>query len=131
MLDEQRVSDAEFQFFMRLWIDSVRAGLEAVRRFPHTLQLRYETYLEHPERETERLLRFIGADASPERTQACVAAGSFSRLSGGRTAGEEDRASFFRKGVAGDWRRWLSSQQVAEFNEAAGDLLDALGYARQ
>src|SRR5262245_8282425 len=131
MLEEQRVADAEFQWFMRLWIDSVRAGLEAARRFPHTLQLRYETYLEHPGRETERLLKFIGADASAARTQACVAAGSFNRLSGGRAAGEEDRSSFFRKGVAGDWRRWLSPQQITAFNDAAGDLLDALGYARQ
>jgi hypothetical protein len=131
MLDEQRVSDAEFDFFMRLWIDAVRAGREAARRFPHTLELRYETCLEHPERETTRLLSFIGADASPERARECVAAAAFDRLSGGRAPGQEDRSSFFRKGVAGDWRRWLSPQQVARFDEAAGDLLDALGYARQ
>ena len=51
-------------------------------------------------------------------------------LSGGREPGEEDRESFFRKGEAGDWENWFTIDQMHEFDERAGELLEALGYDR-
>ena len=46
---------------------------------------------------------FLGVDADGPAVTARVAGASFQALSGGRTRGDEDRHSFFRKGVAGDW----------------------------
>jgi hypothetical protein len=49
-------------------------------------------------------------------------------LSGGRNPGEENRDSFFRKGVPGDWRRHFGDAVAAEFREQAGTWLDRFGY---
>lgn len=131
MLERREASEPEFKFFLGMWEDAVRAGLEAARLFPNYLELRYEALLANPQRQAAKLLKFLGADASPEQVDACIKASSFEQLSGGRRPGEEDRSSFFRKGVAGDWRNWLNSSQVEAFERATGDLLDALGYPRR
>ena len=55
---------------------------------------------------------------------------SFERMSGGRQPGEEDPASHFRKGVAGDWRGYFSEPLKAAFKERWADLLIATGYER-
>ena len=91
-------------------------------------EVRYEDLLARPEAETARLLDFLGA-ASDERTVGrCVAATSFERLSKGRTRGEEDPSSFFRKGVAGDWKDAFTERDRRVFEEEAGELLKKLGY---
>lgn len=61
----------------------------------------------------------------------CVSAASFEALSDGRQPGQEDKASFFRKGVAGEWHQKLNAKQVRHFNEIAGTLLRDLGYDLQ
>jgi len=56
-----------------------------------------------------------------------VRAASFERLAGGRSRGQE-AASFFRKGVAGDWKNVFTERNKQDFKAAAGDLLIELGY---
>ena len=46
----------------------------------------------------------------------------------GRRAGEEDRASFVRKGVVGDWRNHFTTEAAQVFDNLAGDVLIELGY---
>jgi hypothetical protein len=46
----------------------------------------------------------------------------------GRPSGREDRTSFARKGIAGDWRNHFSADARAVFHRHAGDLLLELGY---
>jgi hypothetical protein len=53
---------------------------------------------------------------------------SFEKLSGGRTRGDEDRASFFRKGVSGDWRNRLSDMDEVAFRQIAGRWMHRFGY---
>ena len=91
-------------------------------------EVKYEDLLERPYEEVARLLGFLGADDGSETVERCVEAASFERLSGGRKRGEEDPASFFRKGVAGDWRSVFTERDRRVFKEAAGDLLIELGY---
>ena len=90
-------------------------------------EVKYENLLENTSGELERLLQFLGADASEQVVKRCVDAASFERLSGGRKRGQE-APSFFRKGVAGDWRDVFTEQNRRDFKEAAGDLLIELGY---
>lgn len=90
-------------------------------------QLKYEDLLEEPEEEMGRLLEFLGADASEQSLDQCVSAGSFEKLAGGRRRGQE-AASFFRKGIAGDWKNVFTEKDKQEFKAAAGDLLIELGY---
>jgi hypothetical protein len=53
---------------------------------------------------------------------------SFQRLAGGRRPGEEDPASHYRRGVAGDWRNHLTPRHLVAFRERFGDLPERLGY---
>jgi len=46
----------------------------------------------------------------------------------GRKQGEEDRSSFIRKGIAGDWKNHFTPETARVFNELAGDMLIKLGY---
>jgi lipopolysaccharide transport system ATP-binding protein len=55
---------------------------------------------------------------------------SFERLSGGRTRGEEDVDSHYRKGIAGDWRNYLTDPVKDAFKERWGELLVATGYEK-
>jgi hypothetical protein len=93
-------------------------------------EVRYEDLLSRPEEEVRRLLEFLGAGADDETVRRCVDAASFEKLSRGRERGEEDPTSFFRKGVAGDWRNTFTEQDRRVFEEMAGDLLAQLGYEK-
>jgi hypothetical protein len=91
------------------------------------VEVRYEDLLERPVDETRRLLRFLGADDAEETAQRCVELTSFERVSK-RKRGEEDSSSFFRKGVAGDWKTVFNEKDERAFKAVAGDLLIKLGY---
>jgi hypothetical protein len=93
-------------------------------------EVRYEDLLVRPEEETGRLLEFLGADASERTVGECVNAASFENWTNGRKRGEEDPSSFFRKGVAGDWRNVFTEEDKRVFKEVAGDLLIELDYER-
>jgi len=90
-------------------------------------EVKYEDLLENPEEELKRLLQFLGADASEQTVRQCVSAASFENLSGGRERGQE-AASFFRKGIAGDWKNVFTEQDKRDFKAVAGELLIELGY---
>jgi hypothetical protein len=129
-LDAQRVPDKIVDDAAITWTENVAAGLEGERLFSNSLRLRYEDLVSEPRDAFTRLFSAIGADAAAPTVNAAVAEASFEKLSGGRANGEENRGSFFRKGVAGDWRTWLSPEQVARFEDRAGPLMDKVGYAR-
>ena len=90
-------------------------------------EVRYEHLLDRPVEEVVRLLDFLGADASRQPAEQCVEATSFERVSQ-RERGHEDSSSFFRKGVAGDWRNVFTEKDKQIFKEVAGDILIELGY---
>ena len=92
------------------------------------LELRYEDLLTGPEQPLADAFEFLGVESSPAAVQAALKAADFERLSEGRKRGEEDSGSFFRKGVAGEWRKAYPAETLAAFNEIAGETLAAYGY---
>lgn len=92
------------------------------------LELRYESLHTEPEAEIARMLQFLEVDDSDAAIAACAEAGAFQKLAGGRDHGQEDRGSFFRKGVVGDWRNHFDQSNIATCQQHAGDMLRALGY---
>ncbi len=113
------------------WRDNVS---KTVRDGPALLganyrEVRYEDLLENPEEEVKRLLEFLGADASERIVRRCVSVASFERLAEGRKRGQE-AASFYRKGIAGDWKNVFTEQNKQDFKAVAGDLLIELGYEK-
>ncbi|MFG0330577.1 MAG: sulfotransferase domain-containing protein [Phycisphaerales bacterium] len=126
--DLRRIPDDRFEFMLELWRSTVEAAVEVGARFPNRLTVRYEDLLDRPRDEFKRILERIGASSTPETVAQCVDKASFERLSGGRERGVEDASSFFRKGVAGDWRNWLTRDQAKRAVEVAGVWLQKFGY---
>ena len=46
----------------------------------------------------------------------------------GRNPGDENKLSFLRKGIAGDWKNYFSKEANQVFNKFAGKELIKLGY---
>lgn len=88
---------------------------------------RYESLRADPDAELTRLCRELGTDPGPGRIRAAVERWDMSRVTG-RPHGQEDRSSFVRKGVSGDWRNAFSDEARALFADLAGDALVELGY---
>lgn len=84
-------------------------------------EVRYEDYKTDPRGQVEKLLRFMSLPAEREHVEACIATADFKRQSG-REPGNED-ASFYRKGVVGDWRNHLSEEAAAETVRVAETVL--------
>jgi hypothetical protein len=74
------------------------------------------------------LFRLLGVDDTAGIVADCVARTSFAALTGGRPAGREDRGSFFRKGVVGDWRSTLSPDINALMLRELGWMFPAFGW---
>ncbi len=105
----------------------------AARAFGHARpnayhELRYETLLTDTPTCIRNMLEFLNVDASKAKVDACLHAGDFGTMTGGRSRGDENRESFFRKGVAGDWQQHFDAACHDAFNNQAGDLLNELGY---
>ena len=89
--------------------------------------VRYEDLKTHPEATLSNLLVKLNAEVSPEIIKDAITTFDFERLSQ-RQAGEENKTSFYRKGIVGDWKNHFSAQETALFKEKAGKILETLGY---
>ncbi|HJV88985.1 MAG TPA: sulfotransferase [Holophagaceae bacterium] len=110
------------------WADMIRRAWETRGILgDRYLELRYEALLADPEGELAKVLTFLGARAG-EEVKACVEAASFQKLAKGREQGQEDKQSFFRKGISDDWKTFMNAGQIQRFDGRAKGMLKALGY---
>lgn len=132
VLEEGLFSEREIRGRARSWRNFAGNAAEDGPKLleDNYTEVRYEDLLENTEKEIGRLLEFLGADAREKNVRRCVEAASFEKLSGGRKPGEEDANSFFRKGIAGDWKNVFTGRDKEVFKEAAGDLLVKFGYEK-
>jgi len=94
------------------------------------VHVRYEDLRHDTTGELRRIVRKLtGEELSLQEAHAIADEFSFERQSG-RRSGEEDRESFLRKGVVGDWRARFSPQAREVFDRYAGKELIQLGYER-
>jgi hypothetical protein len=111
------------------WAAYIERARAFGRQFPDRyIELRYEDLHAQPEVKIADMLRFLGVDADDGSVALCAAAGSFEALAEGRTRGDEDTQSFFRKGVIGDWQNHFDASNDATFMRHGGALLAELGY---
>lgn len=89
--------------------------------------IKYEDALRDPAGEMRRALDFLGFEISDDQLREIVDQNSFKKMAG-RKQGQEDKSSFHRKGIAGDWKNHFSRGQCRSFREQAKDVLDQLGY---
>ena len=111
------------------WLPYIQHARQFGRQHPDRYhELRYEDLHNDPANQTRQLLTFLGLDDSDPAVKTCLEAGSFQNLTAGRDRGEEDKQSFFRKGVIGDWQNHFDDANLATYNEAAGPMPAVLGY---
>ena len=106
-----------WQEFVRSW-----RGRDSV------IYVRYEDLLDDAVAELKRVIAGLGREIpSDERIRDIVDKYSFKRI-GGRNPGTEDKGSFLRKGIAGDWKNYFTREAREVFDHYAGEELVALGY---
>lgn len=91
------------------------------------LEIRYEDLLRNTPDALRRILGLLGGRTEDKMIERCIRASSFERASN-RQQGEEDPSSFFRKGVAGDWRDVFTERDRKIYEEMAGNQLARTGY---
>ena len=106
------------------WVDFVRRW----HGRKEAIHVRYEDLRRETASELSRIVRGLtGEGLSSEEAAAIVEEFSFERQAG-RRAGEEDKGSFLRKGVVGDWRNHFSPEARVVFERYAGEEMILLGY---
>jgi hypothetical protein len=106
--------------FAQIWAGNVRTGVTFANAAPERcLTIRYEDLCDNSLNSLDPVCAFLGASRDPATLRACCEAADFVNLSGGRSRGQEDRGSFFRRGVPGDWRRHFDVQTERAFREKA------------
>ena len=118
------------EMFAREWaIDLAEASAFAAAHPGACLTVRYEDLVTDLAPTLRGVLDFLGVASDAAVLAGCRDATAFARLSGGRPAGQEDPASFFRNGRPGDWPRHLDDTLAATFRRAAGPWLERFGYS--
>ena len=124
-----RSKSAVAEEYATLWMAVVARGVQFGQRNPERyFELRYEDLIERTAQTLSPMFRFLGVDDSLEVAQHCADAASFEKLTGGRRRGQEDTRSFFRKGVAGDWKNHLDAKTNADVIARAGPMMRHFGY---
>lgn len=108
------------------WPDHVNNWLEK----DNVISVKYEDLLTNG----SETLRFIcnsisDKNVTKERADSVIDLYSFKNMTK-RKAGEEDRSSFLRKGIAGDWKNHFNAEAVNIFDHYAGETLIKLGYEK-
>jgi hypothetical protein len=115
--------------FATVWVTNVKLGAQFSSEHPERcLTFRYEDLGAEPLKVLDRVCGFLGASRDPALLRACCAETEFAKLSGGRSRGEEDRASFFRRGVTGDWRGHFDTLTEAGFREKVDPWMSRFRY---
>ncbi|HET7480359.1 MAG TPA: sulfotransferase [Rubrobacteraceae bacterium] len=91
------------------------------------LEIRYEDLLLDTPHLFGRVLEFLGAGSDEKVIARCLRSSDFERASN-RQQGQEDSASFFRKGVAGDWRNVFTERDREIYRDIAGERLVEFSY---
>jgi hypothetical protein len=91
------------------------------------LEIRYEDLLQDTPETLRRVFELLHARRGDAIVERCIRASRFERVSN-RRQGEEDPDSFFRKGVAGDWRSVFTDRDREIYEEVAGEQLIEMGY---
>jgi hypothetical protein len=90
--------------------------------------VRYEDLLSDPISTMAAVFTFIGVQTDRTEVERVIDKNRFDKLAQGRKAGKEDRTSFFRKGVSGDYKNHLTPEIWKEVTREAHEVMRELLY---
>lgn len=115
--------------FVQTWRRAVNDTARFQKTHPDVIHtLRYEDLHAEPMETMRKVMQFLEVDDSDDSVQTCLDSGSFETLAKGRKRGEENRDSFFRKGVVGDWKNVFNAEHLQTILKLASDELTHYGY---
>jgi hypothetical protein len=111
---------------VRRWREAIEAQFRYADEY-HILAISYEALLDRPTEVVSSVLAHLEIEPDAARIEDMIRRSSFEFVTG-RSRGAENGSSFYRKGVAGDWRNYYTDEERRIFSELAGDTLVRLGY---
>ena len=90
--------------------------------------VKYEHLHAQPQKVLTALFSQLITPVDPVILSDAIELFSFKSMSN-RTPGQENRQSFFRKGISGDWKNHFSQSDIDYFQDKAGDVMEHLGYS--
>lgn len=127
---EYRPSKPQQFTYMGNWCEYNRTWLGEMKRSDHIYLIKYEDLLEDTAETLDQLLKnAFGLELSSDKLQLIVEKYSFENQTK-RKRGVENKGSFLRKGVSGDWKNYFGSKEKELFKQNSGDLLIELGYEK-
>lgn len=121
------ISHQDFSSFLRQYTDEwITHVLFCLNRQP-TAVIRYEDLKSFPVTSLNRLFEQLNVQVADEVIQQGLAIFDFKQLSQ-RQEGEEDRNSFFRKGIVGDWQNHFSPDDLEFFYQKASKIMRRADY---
>lgn len=120
------------KWFLDSWINENKSINHYLLSDKNAMLVKYEDLVLQPNLIVMRLFELISVDTSESVVSRCLSNSSFMRMSKGRIPGEEDSRSFYRKGVIGDYKNYMSEDQInfakSYLDIVASDLMQYLGY---
>jgi len=95
---------------------------------PDILEIKFEALTQNPYETFNQIFDHIEIKIGEDHLASIVDEFSFKKLSEGRSKGDENVNSHFRKGISGDWKNHFNQEHIDLFKEKWGDLLIKLGY---
>ncbi len=126
---EEKPSKLQQFTYMGNWYTYNKAWLKEFNENQNSIYLiKYEDLLKDTKGAIEKMLKeFFNEDVDHEKLQAIVDKFSFENQTN-RKKGEENKNSFLRKGISGDWKNYFSKNEIELFKEYTNNLLVELGY---
>jgi hypothetical protein len=116
-----------FSNFVKTYTKEWKKHIEkGIKKNPVAI-VRYEDLTAKPHETLSDLMDKLQVKVEPEVIQRSIELFSFTTLSQ-RQKGVENKTSFYRKGIVGDWKNYFSASDNAYFQEITGALLKTLGY---
>lgn len=91
--------------------------------------VRYEDLVADTEKELIGVLEHLEISYTPVVLSKAIEKNRFEILSGGRSRGEEDIQSHYRKGVPGEWKKIFDKEDIEIFRRHLGDYFEEIGYS--
>ena len=109
--------------------DFNKSYINSRHRIPHIL-LKYEDMIKDDFGSISKILNSFNYNYEEEKLKDVLNKNSFKKLSGGREVGEEDNSAFYRKGIIGDWKNYLTEEMNQKFCEEHHNLMQVWGYEK-